>query len=52
MKRKITVDGKTKIVKLRDEATPKSQMVNKPVVYKNKKAYTRKVKHKGWDAEC
>ena len=46
MNKKITVDGKTKVVKLRDKSILDIQLANRPAVYKNKKKYTRKQKHK------
>lgn len=47
MKLKITVDGKTKYSKVRDINTLYIQQANRPSVYKSKKKYTRKIKHKG-----
>lgn len=47
MKRKITIDGKTKEHKVRNEDFLRAQINNPPKVYRNKKKYTRKIKHKG-----
>ena len=47
MKLKITIDGKTKVHKVRDINTLYAQQANRPSVHKNKKKYTRKIKHKG-----
>ena len=51
MNKRITVDGKTKVVKLRDKSILDMQLSNRPSVYRNKKKYTRKQKHKNQNWE-